>query len=116
MHPQLWMGLTLLDFHHNTKSKPVMGHFRTIQTRIKSIMKFRIFLATILLTVSIISFEQNIKRIDGSSITADSLNAKIEYLIKVANVSGVAIAVFNDNMPVFNKTYGLANVKKKYPH
>ena len=78
-------------------------------------MKFRIFLATILLTVSIISFGQNIERIDGSRITADSLNTKIEYLMKVANVSGVAIAVFNDNKPIFNKTYGLADVQKNIP-
>ena len=78
-------------------------------------MKSIIFLAIILLTVSIISFGQNIKRIDGSRITADSLNAKIEYLMKVANVSGVAIAVFNDNKTIFNKTYGLANVQKNIP-
>ena len=78
-------------------------------------MNFRIFLAIILLTVSIISFGQNIERIDGSRITADSLNAKIEYLMKVANVSGVAVAVFNDNKPIFNKTYGLADVKKNIP-
>lgn len=78
-------------------------------------MKFRIFLATHLLTISTIIFGQTIKRLDGSKITTDSLYAKIEYLMKVANVSGVAVAVFNDNKPVFNKTFGLANVPKNMP-
>jgi serine-type D-Ala-D-Ala carboxypeptidase/endopeptidase len=58
---------------------------------------------------------QTIKRINGSKTSADSLNAKIEYLMKVANVSGVAVAVFNDNKPVFNKTFGLADVQKNAP-
>ena len=58
---------------------------------------------------------QTTKRIDGSKITVDSLNAKIEYLMKTANVSGVAISVFNDNKPIFNKTFGLANVQKNIP-
>lgn len=78
-------------------------------------MKFRLFATTILLTISTVSFGQTIKRIDGSKISTDSLNAKIDYLMKVANVSGVAVAVFNDNKPVFNKTFGLANVPKNVP-
>ena len=78
-------------------------------------MKYRIFITTIFLTISTISFGQKIKRIDGSKIPADSLNAKIENLMKVANVSGVAVAVFNDNKPIFSKTYGYANVQEKVP-
>lgn len=75
-------------------------------------MKFKILLMILFPTFSTILFGQSIKRIDGSKITVDSLNAKIKYLMKIANVSGVAIAVFNDNKPIFNKTYGLANVQK----
>ena len=48
-------------------------------------------------------FGQSIKRIDGTKFSADSLNAKIQYLMKVANVSGVGVSVFNDNKPIFNK-------------
>ena len=76
---------------------------------------YKIFLTTVLLTVSINSFGQSIKRIDGSTISVDSLNAKIEYLMSVANVSGVAVSVFNDNKPIFTETYGLANVQKDVP-
>ncbi|MEO5943479.1 MAG: serine hydrolase domain-containing protein [Ferruginibacter sp.] len=78
-------------------------------------MKFKIFLATLLLSIPIITFGQTINRIDGSKTTVDSLDAKIEQLMKVANVSGVAVAIFNDNKPVFNKTFGLANVQKNIP-
>lgn len=78
-------------------------------------MKFRTFFGTLLLTISTVTFGQTIKRIDRSKITTDSLNAKVEYLMKVANVSGLALAVFNDNKPVFNKTFGLANVTKNIP-
>lgn len=78
-------------------------------------MKIKIPLASISLFCTFISFGQSIKRIDGTKYSSDSLDAKIDYLMKTANVSGVAISVFNDNKPVFSKTYGLANVQKNIP-
>ena len=78
-------------------------------------MKLKVFLASIFLNFTIISFGQTLKRVDGSKLSVDSLNTKIEYLMKVANVSGVAISIFNDNKPVFSRTYGLANVQKNIP-
>ena len=76
-------------------------------------MKFKVLLATNFLFVSILCFGQTIERIDGSILSIDSLNTKIEYLMKVANVSGVAFSVFNNNNPIFSKTFGFANVQKK---
>jgi len=78
-------------------------------------MKHKSLLATILFSIGITAFGQTIKRIDGSKISFDSLNSKIQYLMKTANVSGVAVSVFNNNKPVFSKTYGLANVQKNIP-
>ncbi len=78
-------------------------------------MNFSIFLTAIFLTISAVTSSQTIKRIDDTQTSADSLNLKIEYLMKVANVSGVAVAVFNDNQPVFHQTFGLANVPKNIP-
>lgn len=78
-------------------------------------MILRVFLTLFILINSAVTFGQAIKRIDGSILPEDSLSAKIDYLMKVANVSGVAVAVFNNNKPVFNKTYGLANVQKNAP-
>lgn len=75
-------------------------------------MKHSIVLTTILILITTFSFGQTIKKIDGSTITVDSLNSKIEFLMKTADVSGVAVSVFNHNKPVFSKTFGLANVQK----
>ncbi len=58
---------------------------------------------------------QTINRIDGTKITADSLQDRIQYLMKTANVNGLAITVFNDNQPIYSKTFGMADVKKKAP-
>ncbi|WP_412468807.1 serine hydrolase domain-containing protein [Pedobacter sp. KLB.chiD] len=72
----------------------------------------------LIITISISStflHGQIISRIDGSQISLDSLDEKIEHLMKVANVSGVAVSVLNDNKPVFSKTYGLANVQENIP-
>jgi serine-type D-Ala-D-Ala carboxypeptidase/endopeptidase len=78
-------------------------------------MKHKSLLATILFSIALTTLGQTIKRIDGSKISFDSLNAKIDYLMKTANVSGVAVSVFNNNQPIFSKTYGLANVQKNIP-
>ncbi len=67
------------------------------------------------LFVAFSSFGQTIKRIDGTKVLADSLQRKIEFLMKNANVSGVAVSVFNDNKPIFSKIFGLANVPKNEP-
>ena len=78
-------------------------------------MKHKSLLATVFFLTAITSFAQTIKRIDGTKYSADSLNAKIQYLMKIANVSGIAISVFNDNKPIFSRTYGLSNVPKNIP-
>jgi len=69
-------------------------------------------LIILLITVILLS-GQAINRIDGTSITADSLQNRIQYLIKTASVTGLAISVFNNNQPIFSKTFGMADVKKK---
>ncbi|PWS26638.1 serine hydrolase [Pedobacter yonginense] len=78
-------------------------------------MRFRIFICSVFLTLSISTFAQVIKRLDGSQIPADSLHKKIEYLMQTANVSGVAISVFNNNKSAYTETFGFADVPKKIP-
>lgn len=58
---------------------------------------------------------QKILRVDGSATSVSALNNKIEYLMKVANVSGVCVSVFNNNKPVYTKAFGFANVPEKKP-
>lgn len=69
----------------------------------------------VFLLFAILTFGQKIKRIDGTKIPVDSIQQKIEFLMKAANVSGVAVSIFNDNQPVFSKAFGWANVQKKEP-
>jgi serine-type D-Ala-D-Ala carboxypeptidase/endopeptidase len=78
-------------------------------------MKQSILLTAVFTLCAIQPFAQTINKIDGSKITVDSLNAKIEYLMKTANVSGVAVSVFNNNKPVYSKTFGFADVQKQIP-
>lgn len=77
-------------------------------------MKKNILSLTFILFASL-TFGQTINKIDGTKISVDSIEQKIDYLMKTANVSGVAVSIFNDNQPVFSKTFGLANVQKKEP-
>lgn len=60
-----------------------------------------------------IAFGQQIKRVDGTTISADSLGSKIKHLMDTAHVSGVCVSVFNNNKPVFTGAFGFANVPKK---
>lgn len=77
-------------------------------------MRIFVIALAVLLTTAI-SFGQTITRIDGSTLTADELEAKITALMSAANVSGAAVSVFNQNVPVFSRTYGAAQVQGKVP-
>ncbi|MGL5890654.1 MAG: serine hydrolase domain-containing protein [Bacteroidia bacterium] len=70
-----------------------------------------------LLLIVLVSFSSNpdLEKVNGTKVTIDSVQQKIEYLINAANVSGVAVSVFNDNQLVYSKTLGWANVQKKEP-
>lgn len=56
---------------------------------------------------------QTIKRLDGSTITTDSLTNKINQLVNDANIQGIAITVFNDNQIVYEKHFGYKDFEKK---
>lgn len=75
----------------------------------------KLFLSTIFFSFSTFVFGQTIEKINENKLRSDSLNAKINYLMEVANVSGVAVSVFNNNEAVFIRTYGFANVQKEIP-
>jgi serine-type D-Ala-D-Ala carboxypeptidase/endopeptidase len=75
-------------------------------------IKNNFLLVSVLVLFTTVFFGQTINKIDGSKISADDLNAKIEDLMQKANVSGVAVSVFNNDKPIFSKTYGLADVQK----
>jgi D-alanyl-D-alanine-carboxypeptidase/D-alanyl-D-alanine-endopeptidase len=78
-------------------------------------MKQRVCSILIAIATGAAAFGQTIRRIDGTTLSSDSLERKIAYLMKVANVSGLAISVFNHNQPAFSRVFGLADVPNHIP-
>ncbi|RNI28698.1 serine hydrolase domain-containing protein [Rufibacter latericius] len=64
---------------------------------------------------SLFTQAQTITRLDKSTITAKALHAKIQQLMQAAQVQGLAVAVFNQNKAVFQKTFGYKNAVTKEP-
>ncbi|UYQ91160.1 beta-lactamase family protein [Chitinophaga horti] len=58
---------------------------------------------------------QQIKRIDGSRISAEALTRKIHYLMDTAHVQGMGVTVFNDNKIVYQQTFGYKRADTKAP-
>ncbi|MDC6386251.1 DUF4870 domain-containing protein [Flagellimonas taeanensis] len=55
---------------------------------------------------------ETIERLDGSLITKDSITHKIYQLMADAEIYGMAISIFNDNQPVYQRVFGY----KDYPN
>lgn len=51
---------------------------------------------------------QTVKHINGSATSGDSLKMRIQHLMQIANVSCIAISLFNNKKAVYSKTFGLA--------
>jgi D-alanyl-D-alanine-carboxypeptidase/D-alanyl-D-alanine-endopeptidase len=66
-------------------------------------------------TVSFTMNAQSIERLDKSKISFTVLDKKIDSLIKLAHVQGLAVTVFNNNEPVYKKTFGYKNSQTKAP-
>ena len=56
-----------------------------------------------------------ISRIDNTEIEASKLDNRIKTLMDSADVTGLAISVFNDNQIIYRKAFGYANYNKKTP-
>jgi len=73
-----------------------------------------ILLIIVLTQLSCNTFKDNqIKRIDGSTIGENQLDEKINLLIEKANVTGLSISIFNDNKVAYQKAFGYANQETK---
>ncbi|SDK90904.1 CubicO group peptidase, beta-lactamase class C family [Salinimicrobium catena] len=69
-------------------------------------------LATTLLLFFFLSgagFAQEIERLDGTTISNDSLTRHAEYLMEEAKVPGMGLAVFNNNHVVYAEVLGYGN-------
>jgi len=65
--------------------------------------------------VSLFVFSQGITRLDNSQISFAEADKKIEALMASARVTGMAITVFNNNEPVYKKTFGYKRADTKEP-
>ncbi len=73
-----------------------------------------IFFIIMILQFSCNSAKDNqIKRIDGSTIGENQLDEKIGSLIEKANVTGLAVAIFNDGEVAYQKAFGYSNIESK---
>jgi len=59
------------------------------------------------------SSENRIKKIDDSTIGEAQLDEKIKLLINEANVTGLALTIFNDNEIAYQKAFGYSNIETK---
>src|SRR5690349_8855373 len=73
-----------------------------------------LFCIAILFLPSLV-LSQTINRLDGSTISSDKLTDAINDLTRKARVTGLAVAVFNANKPVYQKAFGYANAEKHMP-
>ncbi|WP_428228401.1 serine hydrolase domain-containing protein [Flavobacterium sp.] len=80
-------------------------------------MKIKIccFILFVLFHFSSICFGQDIIKLDKKKIAATNLDTKIESLVKAAHVTGLAVAVFNNNKVAYKKTFGYKNALTKEP-
>ena len=62
-----------------------------------------------------LSSGQNITKLDKTKISAANLDGKIKSLMDAATVQGLAVTIFNNNKPVYEKTFGYKNVLTKEP-
>ncbi|MFZ4545190.1 MAG: serine hydrolase domain-containing protein [Saprospiraceae bacterium] len=76
-------------------------------------MKTRYYCFFLYLLFHFSSPGQNISKLDKTKISVTQLDAKIESLMKAANVQGLGIAIFNKNEPVYKRSFGYKNAVKK---
>ncbi len=58
---------------------------------------------------------KKIKRLDGSSITTVEIEREINRLMKAARVTGLSVAILNDNQIAYVKSFGLRNREASLP-
>src|SRR5215217_6639679 len=76
-------------------------------------VKSYILLSILAIAVCSAGKAQSIVRLDGSRVTVSKLDAEILRLMQAGHVTGLAIAVFNNNKAVYEKTFGYKNAETK---
>lgn len=69
-------------------------------------------LSAVLITISA---AQDVQRIDGSKTSGAEIDGTVSRLMKVADVTGAGIAIFNHGNLVYLKAYGFRDTQKNLP-
>ncbi len=59
--------------------------------------------------------DADLKRLNGRTISALEIDAEVQRLMRIGQVPGLALALIQDNRPVYVKAFGLRNVADKLP-
>jgi serine-type D-Ala-D-Ala carboxypeptidase/endopeptidase len=78
-----------------------------------NLVKKTLFSCFILSLIASYGFAQSITRLNGSTIEPEQLSNRIEKLMHTAQVTGLAVSVFNDNEVVYQQTFGYRNAELK---
>ena len=62
-----------------------------------------------------ITIGQRIQHLNHKKISEAEMDVKIKSLLTLGNVHGLAISIFNNNEPVYQKTFGYKNATTKEP-
>ena len=59
------------------------------------------------------SINDDIQRLDGTKISKESLTQKVKQLMREADVQGMALSVFNEKKPVYQRVFGYKDHPRK---
>jgi CubicO group peptidase (beta-lactamase class C family) len=79
-------------------------------------MKTTSWLTALALSGALVVAEQrSVTRLDGTRIAVAEIDAAVTRLMRVAEVTGVGLAIFNGRRPVYVKAYGVRDKEKNFP-
>ncbi len=68
-------------------------------------MRYKITVGLLLLVKLVVGQDQQITKLDGSTISAAQIDQTVTRLMDAANVQGLNLAILNNNRSVFIKSY-----------
>ena len=74
-----------------------------------------VLLAVLLAVCPVLAKDSSIKRLDGSTISSTQVDETVTRLMRAAEVTGVAITIFNDGNVARQKAYGFRDKEKSLP-
>jgi len=85
-----------------------------LRNKHRTIVKFMVFPMSVLIFINCTpQISNETSRLDRSTITTPTLTQKIQKLVDTANVTGIAVSIFNQDTLAYQKAFGYANYDQK---